>query len=151
MVDAQQRALVSHSLILPVSLLFSNGKHRELTPKLGQTCQRCDLTFPNSKTCNPTGAITCIVNSAGVQLYVTKNQACVLPSQCPAATWPQNFNNDRKCAEPSQLTRIVTRALAVDYKCTACDDGTSSCIGNGAGKALAWQASLVRSPNYHSG
>lgn len=102
-----------------------------------QTCQRCDLDFPFSAACNSTGATICGLESES-QTYLTANQNCVLPAQCPSATWPQDFNDQRMIHRVISREPLLIPLATEDFKCTSCDDGTATCVHNGAGGALTW-------------
>ncbi|GAA6022967.1 hypothetical protein JCM10207_007732 [Rhodosporidiobolus poonsookiae] len=75
-------------------------------------CLPCDST---ELTCDAGGANTCAKDSAGKQLFLTPTRRCVLPYVGPAGFWPDESTNKFK----------------------ACDDGVTTCIGNGGGKAVS--------------
>ncbi|GAA5872136.1 hypothetical protein JCM8547_003818 [Rhodosporidiobolus lusitaniae] len=74
-------------------------------------CVPCDTT---SLTCDVLGAKTCAKDSAGKQLFLTPTRKCILPEVGQAGYWPDKSTNALK----------------------ACDDGTTSCVGNGPGTAF---------------
>ncbi|GAA5985952.1 hypothetical protein JCM11641_004839 [Rhodosporidiobolus odoratus] len=75
------------------------------------TCIPCDSS---ALTCDINGANTCAKDSAGTQLLLTPTRRCVLPWTGPTGYWPDFDSKTFK----------------------ACDDGVTSCVGNGAGKAV---------------
>ncbi|GAA5853415.1 hypothetical protein JCM8547_002445 [Rhodosporidiobolus lusitaniae] len=74
-------------------------------------CIACDSA---SLTCDIQGARSCAKDSAGKQLFLTPTRNCLLPEAGPAGYWPDKATNTFK----------------------SCDEGVSSCVGNGAGTAL---------------
>ncbi|GAA5902872.1 hypothetical protein JCM6882_009149 [Rhodosporidiobolus microsporus] len=81
--------------------------HKEL-----HACLACDSS---AKTCDADGAIECAKTQEGSQLYLTPHKNCILSTKGESGYYPDDATNSFK----------------------ECDEGVSSCIGSGAGNALA--------------